>query len=165
MDVIQDKVFRNEHVRMNTSSIYVRNAIEDATKKPRPNEVDWPPAVTGELGLYRENLLLHQPRLLFAFGAFAYEFARRANGENPERMYLYWRATRLGEEFRRKVEAFDSTGINAFPLLHVSIARGRFIQAHDYFCDSEGANYFEYAGKAIASLLLEHSSTLQVWIS
>jgi hypothetical protein len=60
--------------------------------------------------------------------------------------------------------AFQPVQANLFPLLHVTIARGKFIQSHDYFCDQVGANYFEYVGAQIADIFLQHKDDLHIWI-
>ena len=165
LDIIQDRVFRSARLRIDTQPIYIRNAIEDPSQKPKSNQKIWPSLVKSEVQAYREHLHTHLTKFTFAFGAFAYEFARRSTDEKPIRAYSYWGARHLGEAFRRKVQDFDLARINVFPLLHVSIARRRFIKSHDYFCDREGANYFEYVGEAISGLLIDHSSLLRIWIT
>ncbi len=43
--------------------------------------------------------------------------------------------------------------INFLPLLHITISRGKFLQAHEYFTRIKGGNYFEFVsdqtGRAI----------------
>jgi hypothetical protein len=102
--------------------------------------------------------------MLFSFGAFAFEFARRALGEEPKQSHSYWGARDLGHEFRQRADQFDLSVTNLLPLLHVSIARGRFIQSHEYFCNQKSGNYFEFAGSRIAQKLIEHRNKLGVWI-
>jgi hypothetical protein len=63
------------------------------------------------------------------------------------------------------VLTFDPSHVNLFALLHVSIARGKFIESHEYFCDKPGANYFEEVAAAIAKLLIAHREALRVWIT
>jgi hypothetical protein len=53
---------------------------------------------------------------------------------------------------------------NILPLLHATIARGKFIQSHNYFCDQEGGNYFDFVGNHIAETLLLHRAALNIWI-
>jgi hypothetical protein len=146
------------------SSIYLRNAIEDPAGKPRSNSIEWEPIVETELQGFQVVVREYHPIILFSFGAFAFEFARRALGEEPKKNYNYWGAKRLGHEFRQRVDQFDLNVTNLFPLLHVSIARGRFIQSHEYFSGQEGGNYFEFVGSRIAQKFMEHHDRLKVWI-
>ena len=164
VEVIQDRVFRQSQSRVDTSSIYITNAIGDPAGKPRSNSIEWGTIVESELRGFQEAVRQHQPRILFSFGAFAFEFARRSLDEEPPRSHSYWGARRLGHEFRQRVNRFDLNVTNLLPLLHVSIARGRFIQSHEYFCSQKGANYFEFVGSYIAQKLMEHCDELGVWI-
>ena len=164
LEVIQDRVFRESQSRVDTSSIYIRNAIEDPAEKPRSSGVEWETIVEKELKEFQKVVREYQPRMLFSFGAFAFEFARRAFGEEPEHSHNYWGAKRLGREFEQRIAQFDLNAMNLLPLLHVSIARGRFIQSHEYFSGQEGGNYFEFVGNRIAQRLMEHSDRLKVWI-
>ena len=164
LEVIQDRVFREYRSRVDTSSIYVRNAIEDPAGKPRSSSIEWETVLEKEIRGFQEEVREHRPRMLFSFGAFAFEFARRVLGEEPRRSYSYWGARRLGHEFRQRVDQFDLSVTNLLPLLHVSIARGRFIQSHEHYCNQERGNYFEFVGNRIAQKLIEHRDKLRVWI-
>jgi hypothetical protein len=164
LDVIQDTVFRTCGERVDTSSLYVRNAIESPYEKPPSNTAQWGPTVAEEISDFGKAIGTHQPKLLLSFGAFAFEFARRSLDEQPSRRYSYWGAKELGMEFRERVERFDPTSTNLLPLLHVSISRGHFIQAHEQFSGQEGANYFQFVGMRIADIFLDHRHELPVWI-
>jgi len=164
LDVIQDRVFRKCRSRMNTSSIYIRNAVEDPNDKPPKNAVDW----SRELDCHVDELgiLLHQynPELLLCFGAFSFEFARRSLKQQPKQAFRNWGARTLGEQFRQRIGEFAPTGVNVLPLLHISISGGHFPESHDYFTGQKGGNYFEFAGNCIADKLIEYQSTLRIWI-
>lgn len=164
LEVIQDRVFRACRRRVDTSSIYIRNAIEDPAGKPISRFLDWGAGIEKEIQEFRGILLEHSPKILLSFGAFAFEFARRALHQELRQSYGYWGARRLGNEFRQRISEFSLTEINLLPLLHVSIARGRFLESHEYFCDQEGANYFEFVGNGIAEKLIEHQAELRIWI-
>ncbi|MBK8048507.1 MAG: hypothetical protein IPK16_16150 [Anaerolineales bacterium] len=82
----------------------------------------------------------------------------------PARPYASWGARTLGDAFRQSIDGFSPDNINAFPLLHTSISRGRYIESHNYFSGQDGANYFEYVGTAIADKLLQYQTDLQIWI-
>lgn len=164
LEAIQDRVFRECRSRADTSSIYVRNAIEDPANKPSSRNIEWGIGVEKEVQEFQEIVREHSPKILLSFGAFSFEFARRALDQEPKRSYSYWGARGLGHEFRQRIGQFDLNATNLLPLLHVSIARGRFIQSHEYFCDQRGANYFEFVGNHIAQRLIEHRDKLRVWI-
>jgi hypothetical protein len=164
LDVIQDRVYRKIRSRIDTTSIYIRNAIEDPASKPPGNRIDWLAAVAQEVDTFRQLLLQHRPMLVLCFGAFAFEFGRRAIAQEPKRPYVFWGARTLGDEFRRRVGEFNATATNVLPLLHTSISRGRFIESHNYFSDQEGGNYFEFAGQVIADMLIQHQMKLEIWV-
>ena len=164
LDVVQDRVYRQSRLRVDTSNLFIRNAIGEPDNKPKGNETSWPDPVLQELQYYQTAIIESRPIFVFCFGAFAYEFARRAIGEASHHSHGYWGAKRLGEDFRKRVAGFHPGQTNIIPLLHVSIARGKFIESHEYFCDQKGANYFEYVGMQIADLLLKHQDSLRIWI-
>ncbi len=85
-------------------------------------------------------------------------------GQGQNHKYGYWGAKRLGQVFKQRIDQFDISATNFLPLLHVSIARGRFIQSHNYFCNEDGANYFEYVGNHIAEILIEYQDKMAIWI-
>jgi hypothetical protein len=164
LEVIQDRAFRELRDRVDTSLIYVRNAVEDPADKPSHRHIEWGISVEREVQEFQETVRQYHPKILFSFGAFSFEFARRALSQEPKRNYAYWGARALGHEFRQRIGQFDLNSVNLLPLLHVSIARGRFIQSHNYYCDQEGANYFEFVGNHVAQKLIEHRNQLRVWI-
>jgi hypothetical protein len=164
LEAIQDRVFRECRSRVDTSLMYVRNAIENPDGKPSSRNIDWGIGVEKEVQEFQDIVRKHSPKILLSFGAFSFEFARRALDQEPKRSYGYWGSRRLGHEFRQRISRFDLNATNLLPLLHVSIARGRFIQSHEYFCDQRGANYFEFVGNHIAQGLIEHRNEMRVWI-
>jgi hypothetical protein len=164
LDVIQDSVFRKSRSRVDTSSIYIRNAIEQPEDKPAGNSTIWGPGLEEGINDFHQLLNQYRPILVFSFGAFSLEFIRRSLNETPPYHYRYWDTKNLGIEFRRRLDCFDPDVINVFPLLHTSISRGRFYESHNYFSQTEGGNYFEYAGNLIAEKLLAHSQQLKIWI-
>lgn len=164
LDGIQEQVFLAAHRRVDTSQIYVRNAVEHASDKPAARAIEWQPKPLKETRNFAKLLTLYTPKLVFTFGAFAFEFARRSLEKNSKRRFQDWTTKRLGQEFRQRVEGFDPEKINLFPLLHASIARGKFLQSHDYFTDVKGGNYFDYVARKISLLLLEHQQALPIWV-
>ena len=112
----------------------------------------------------KHSLVRHRPALLLSFSAFAFEFARRALRQAPAQPFDHWGARNLGDEFRQRVAHFDPEGVNLLPLLHATIARGKWRQSHDYFCGYPGGNYFTFTGNAIAGKLIEYRDVLPVWV-
>ncbi len=164
-DVVQDRVFRACRLRADSSRLYIRNAVESPLIKPPSNRVEWAREVESEMRELIDLVQTYRPALLLCFGAFAYEFARRALDSGIyKRNYGHWGARELGREFDQRIAHFDAASTNILPLLHRSISGGKFIQSHDYFCNQAGANYFEYVGNRIAERLIENREKLHIWI-
>ncbi len=168
LDGVQDDLYRACGRRIETRELYIRNAIGDANSKPRAAAELWDAGVCEQVtelgGLLRARL----PPIVFTFGAFSFEFARRAIGLEPTRCYGKWGADALGEAFRSAVRAFDPDRLNLFPLLHVTIARGSFLQAHDYFTRMKGGNYFDFVSHRLADRLSAHQESPRLrtlWIA
>ena len=107
-------------------------------------------------------LASHAPKLVFTFGAFAFEFARRSRDEVPNRAFGNWNTIRLGQEFRRRIRAFSPDEIHVVPLLHVSIARRHFLTSHRNFTQIEDGNYFDYVAREIADCLSRHQTKFPI---
>ena len=163
LDEMQDAVFRARRNRIDSTKFYVRNAIQDAKAKPARQLLVWPDTVVREVERFRTSLLNNRPQIVFSFGSFAFEFARRALGEEPI-AYNMWATAPLGVQFKKRLSFFAPNTINLLPLLHVSIARGKFLSAHREFNAVEGSNYFELVGQAIASTLLKYEYDLEIWV-
>ena len=156
---IQDKVFRETHTRIDTSNLYIRNAVCDS--RIVPDTLNWWEAeVIKEIELLREIVLEHQPKILISFGAFPFEFLRRVYEIKPEKVPKYWGTSNLGDEFERSIENFDITKTNRIPLLRRVISSGKFIEDHDLIIE----NYFHYVGTKIAEKLIENKNSLDIWI-
>ena len=126
--------------------------------------MEWDPKLLEETDDLGKLLEMYEPTLVFTFGAFAFEFARRSLSREPRKSFSYWTTRRLGEEFRQSVKGFSPREVNVFPLLHVSIARGRFLKSHEYFTGESNGNYFDFVGREIGTLLLKYKDTLSVWV-
>lgn len=164
LEEIQDIIYRLTRSRLDTSTLYIRNAVDDPSIKPLPNEIVWRPDVELEAKEFRRLVQSHQPVIVICFGAFAFEFARRALSDGVHRSHGYWRTERLGAEFRQSIQEFSVPGINILPLLHRSISGGHFLVSHDRYCGFRGANYFQFVGSQIANKLLEHKKELHIWL-
>ena len=163
IDVVQDKVFREDRRRVDASKIYIRNAIGHPEHKPKDREIFWNEIVHKEIEEFSGLLKEYNPFIVFCFGAFAFEFARRASG-NDANSYGSWRTLELGKEFRKRIIECSNNDKNIIPLLHRSIAGGRFLKSHENFVGREKDNYFEYVGEKIAKVLLAQKKNLNIWI-
>ena len=164
VDGIQDRVFRTDRRRVDTSRLFVRNAVQNRTCKQAATTKDWS-KLKHETRDLHQLLKQYKPPLVFSFGAFAFEFVNRSLCKVEERAYTYWNTKRLGEQFRRSVDGFVLDRINVLPLLHVSIARGKFLESHQYFTCDEDGNYFDYVANEVSTLLLDHKDDLHVWVN
>ena len=153
LEGIQSRLYASGRKRLPTDDLYVRNAIHDPSKKPCGHETEWPALLeeTRELSSLFDS---HAPKLVFSFGAFAFEFSRRGCGESQRRAFRHWTTEELGREFRLRMRKFAPQNVNLVPLLHVSIARGQFLRSHKDFTQMEDGNYFDYVGQRVADCLL-----------
>ncbi|NQT47340.1 MAG: hypothetical protein HQ578_00025 [Chloroflexi bacterium] len=113
----------------------------------------------------REILDKYKPSIVLTFGVSAFMISLWASGEVPRG--LFKTAKLLGEQFRSRIEQYDDHGVNIIPLLHASIARGKFLEAHrDFVGAGEQAppNYFDHVGTRLADLLLAKLSDRPIWI-
>ncbi len=163
LDRIQERVYLPDRLRMDTSLLYVRNAVEDPAYKSLISGTQWENPLLTEVTNFGKLVKAHSPKIIFTFGSFAFEFARRSTNESGNKTKDYWNTQRLGQEFCSRSNNFNIQKINVLPLLHTSIAWGHFLQAHRNFTGQEGANYFEYAADAIAEILIEHRGSLPIW--
>jgi hypothetical protein len=164
VDQLQNRVFRADHRRLDTSRLYIRNAVQDPSDKPHDAKLDWPRAAVEATEHFAQQLASHHPVLVISFGSFAFEFGRRSVAESPRRSARYWRTAMLGKEFRHRIGSLNETSTNLIPLLHVSIARRYFLKSHDEFCDKPNANYFKFVGEKLADALLNKLASLPIWI-
>jgi uracil-DNA glycosylase len=153
-DRMQDRLYRQAKRRLDTSRLYIRNA------KLSVNE---------NVQLSQERLMelfdRYKPAIVLTFGALSFGIALATAGEDPQKHYETTKL--LGEQFRSRIEKYDEHNVNIIPLLHVSIARGRFLEGHRDFVGSYGSvppNYFDYVGIKLADLLLAKLSNKAIWI-
>ncbi|MFZ4402034.1 MAG: hypothetical protein ACOYO1_18540 [Bacteroidales bacterium] len=157
IDKIQDRIYRQNNFRINTKDIFIRNAVANSITKPKNNLQIWTNNIDLQIELtdYQKMIELYHPKLIISFGSFAFEFGRRCLKENPEYPFIYWGAKNLGKEF-----FIRSKGENCpilLPLLHRSIAGGKFLESHKYFCetsDLNDSNYFNYVARLITPLFI-----------
>jgi uracil-DNA glycosylase len=153
VDPMQDRLYRQRGLRLDTSCLYIRNAklsFDEQIQLSRPR--------------LKKLLDKHRPGLVLTFGASAFMIALFASGEVPQK--IYDEAKLLGEQFRSRIEKYDENGVNIIPLLHISIAL-QFLSSHRDFVSTYGSmppNYFDYVGTKLADLLLAKLSDKPIWI-
>jgi uracil-DNA glycosylase len=153
-DVIQDRLYRQKKLRLDTSRLYIRNAM-----------LSFGEQIQLSAPRLKELLNRHRPSVVLTFGASAFMVALFASGEVPQKLYKTTKL--LGEQFRGRIEKYDEHKINIIPLLHVSVARGKFLEGHRDFVGTHGSvppNYFDYVGAKLVDLLLAKFSGKRIWI-
>jgi|AntAceMinimDraft_9_1070365.scaffolds.fasta_scaffold01453_8 hypothetical protein len=164
IDPIQDILFRQLKVRINTSEIYIRNAITNPKNKPKQTDKTWVNQHIKEaINIFSNEIQNFQPIIIFCFGSFAYEFCCRSLNVKYQNSIKYWSTQKLGKEFIYKINYFNINQTNAIPLLHRSISGGKFIVSHENFCDKNGNNYFSFVSKNIAEIILKHKEEFNIF--
>lgn len=159
-DPMQDRLYRLKKLRLDISKLYIRNAFSQPLKLPiTQNTTLVPQKVLSDL------FKRYNPKLVLTFSADAFMVTLWASGETPEQ---HLKTTKqLGEEFRNRINKYDDSKVNVIPLLHASIARGKFLEAHRDFVGAYGKtppNYFDYVGTKLADLLIDKLIDKQIWI-
>ena len=153
-DPMQDRLYRQGKLRLDTSRLYIRNAMLSLGEQIQ---------LSGPR--LKELLDKHRPNVVLTFGASAFMIALFASGEVPQKLYKTTKL--LGEQFRSRIEKYDEHKVNIIPLLHASIARRWFLSAHRDFVGTYGSmppNYFDYVGTKLADLLLAKLHDKPIWI-
>ena len=146
--VIQRHLFQQCKSRL-TDELFIRNAVGDPCHKFQKE------SLADEIAEFSRSLSEHKPVLVLCFGQFAFEFALRARQEVGEPDFRNWSVKQLAKEFGNRICNFQVDSVNVLPLLHASIARGKFLHCHEEFSGGQG-NYFDYVGRKIASILIEY---------
>jgi len=168
LDYLQDSLYRDSKRRLDTSQLYIRNAVTDPESKPANTSVEWSAELNENIAVLRGTLAKFKPKIVLTFGSFAFEFLRRALDEKPAHPYIKWDTRQLGTEFKERLDNYNKAKINVLPLLHISIARGKFLESHKYFVGEETndyPNYFEFVGEKLAELFLEKLISERIWIN
>jgi len=164
LNYMQEYLYRRSKVRFNTKNLYITNSIKNPDNKPKGGELDWSQKLETKVSKLRTNITDIKPKVILTFGAFAFEFLRRVCGETPKHPFAHWGTENLGIEFKKRICSFNKSQVNILPLLHVSIARGRFLESHRYFVGEEKGNYFEFVGEKLAGLFLKEFITEPIWV-
>jgi len=159
-DPMQDKLYRQRRLRLDTSRLYIRNASNKPMKEPIPRE-----QIDSMREILKGLLDTYRPTLVLTFGVNAFMITQLACGEDVS--FKAATAELLGIQFRTRIERWDDNRVNIVPLLHASIARRMFLQAHKYFVgatEKTPPNYFDYVGEKLADLLLEKYIDKPIWV-
>ena len=155
---IQDRVYRELHLRIDTTNIFIKSTVDD--KKLVPNTLNWwAKEVAKEIELFREMIHEHKPKMLITFGAFSFEFTRRVNEIKPEKGPKAWSTMMLQNEFETSMENFDINQTNTIPLLR------RVLETHNYMSLGDREAYFIRVGTKIAEKIIENKDNLNIWIA
>ena len=159
-DPMQDRLYRQRRLRLDTSRLYIRNASDKPMKEPIPGE-----QIDSMREILKGLLDIYRPTLVLTFGVNAFMITQLACGEDVS--FKAATAELLSIQFRARIERWDDNRVNIVPFLHASIARGRFLEAHRDFVGAYGQappNYFDYVGTKLADLLLAKLSDKPIWI-
>ena len=152
-DPMQDWLYRQRKLRLDTSKLYIRNAKNQPLEQTHQSQAT-----------LKELLDKYKPSIVLTFGVFAFNLTLLASGDTPS---IFADSARLlGEQFRSRIENFHDDKVNVIPLLHVSIAL-KFLESHRDFVGAYGStppNYFDYVGTKLADLLLAKISDKSIWI-
>jgi uracil-DNA glycosylase len=154
-DPMQDRIYRQRKLRLDTFRLYIRNAMKHPFTKLN---------IQADTQTLKEIIKKYKPTIILTFGVAAFSISLLASGETPP---FFANTTRLlGEQFRNRIENFHDDKVNVIPLLHVSIAL-KFLASHRDFVGTYGntpPNYFDYVGTKLADLLLAKLSDKPIWI-
>lgn len=161
---IQDRVYRELHLRIDTTNIFIKSAVDDV--RIVPNTLNWwAREVAKEIELFREMIQEYKPKMLITFGAFPFEFTRRVNEIKPEKGPKAWSTMILRNEFEKAMENFDINQTNTIPLLRRVLETDKYTDASDYMSPSEREAYFKHVGTKIAQKIIENKDLLNIWIT
>lgn len=163
LEVIQDKVYRSLHRRIDTQCIFIKNVVSDTGIVGKASN-RYASDVAKEIMMLRESLLKYQPRLLFTFGSMTDELVRRLIEIRNDLGSKYWRTANLGKEFERSIAGYDIRRINRIPLPCRILKNGNFVEDRNYFTWEENEDYFQYVGTKIAGRIIESKDSLRIWI-
>jgi hypothetical protein len=159
-DSMQDRLYQQSRLRLDTSRLYIRNAADRSLAI-----ADYQKQMQLSRKMLQELIDKYKPKIVLTFGIYAFMVTLLSSGEPSPK---FFKTTKLlGEEFRSRLKKYDNRKVNVIPLLRVSIARGRFLESHRDFVGTDGEihpNYFDYVGDKLAELLLTNFLDETIWI-
>ena len=164
-DIIQQTVFLKSGQRLSTEAFREVNAVDNSEDRPSRSIENWHnPNLIDRVATFGSELINNKPKVVITFGQFAFEFVRRSMGM-PVQKVMHWNRIKLGDEFRKVLEYSSSSDKPVIiPLLHATISRGQFLDAHEEYTGLNDGNYFSYTGAAIADLILNRHSAPEIWL-
>lgn len=157
---MQDKIFAELHTRIDTTHIYKRNVVSDSADIPI-TENWWGSQINTEIEEFRALALEHKPKIIISFGAFPYEFLRRAFRVGPKKGPKAWTNSKLEDEFGKSIQDFDINKTNLIPLLRRMSLSGKYKEEHnrDYF-----EKNIHNVSRKMAEKIIENRNHLKIWI-
>jgi len=162
LEEIQDKVYRKLHTRIDTSNIFIKNAVSDIGIVS--NTINSGIEVAKQIVMLKESVLQQQPKIIITFGTITYELVRRVFEKRHEKGPKYWSTTNLSDEFERSIANFDINQTNRIPLPSRVMNSGKFFEENNYANWKDSGNYFRDVGTKIADRIIENKDNLKIWI-
>ena len=163
-NAIQLHVYKSIKKRVDEDSFSYYTTFPKKVEKPKINDVIWEKGIHDEISELKKDMDTYGPTIILAFGAFTYELLRRTQENSAARSYGSWTPAELGGEFKTCVNDFDINAVNILPLMDRSILGWKFLESHEQFVGKKNADYFQYAGREIARLLVTYQDELDIWI-
>ena len=98
LDYMQEILYRQERRRFASDRLYIVNSVKDPADKPMTMNTDWSQQLKDKTNSLGHRLSHYHPKVIITFGAFAFEFVRRAHGEEPLFPFAHWSTRRLWSE-------------------------------------------------------------------
>jgi len=124
----------------------------------------WGREVADEIELFREIARVYKPKMLISFGAFPFEFLRRACEIEPQKGPKAWGTAILRNEFEKSIENFDINSINRIPILRRVVNSENQRENLDFMSRTERETYFQHVGTKIAEKIIENKDALDIWL-
>jgi len=120
-EVINDYVYKNSKLRLDSEKLYIRNAVENSKIKPRKTVREWSPALDHMVNDLSVLVKQKNPKVIFSFGSFSFEFCRRAIENQIKYKSDYWDTKAMGRAFIDRIDSNDyriSSGSNQLSIGH-----------------------------------------------
>lgn len=162
-NIIQRELFASSKLRLRSEDIYIINAVDNADDK-RESVAEWK-NLKERMSFLQNKISSNRPKFILTFGQFSFEFMRRVLCRKERHSLKTWTCEKLGEQFRNAVDRYPVDEPVLVPLLHATIARGKYLEAHSKYCSfsDPNPNYFEYVGRSLAKQIERKFSNEDIW--
>lgn len=160
-DAMQESVYPR---RIDGQHLFICNAAgKQIEGKPNKNFDD--DDVKKRISKFTNYLNQYKPVMVLCFGAWAYEFVRRADPrETVEYSHKHWKIPEIAKAFLNSYKNFQPNAISIFPLLHQIVALKWERANKEFVLDNSGNDYFRYTGEKLGSLLKTHACSFEeIW--